>query len=136
MDSFFNILFLVLAVISVILAIVAITLSLYSIKESRNNYEKTRDTMADQYEKTKSVLAEIDKRATVTETKVTESQDKLLSTFTKLIDETLIPKKVDKGEQLGMWLMQTMAQNPDTAQKIIDMMTGLMEKTGQFKKES
>lgn len=93
--------------------------------------------MVNYYEKTKDVLVEIDKRATVTEKTVTESQQQMLNTITSIINETVIPKKQDYGEQFAMLFMQTMMKDPESATKILDTMKPFMKgarKEGDGKK--
>ncbi len=68
---------LTIAVVSIVLAVFAIWLGKSAQRESKANFEQTKDTMHDYYDRTKEVLAEIDKRAAVTETTVTESQQNL-----------------------------------------------------------
>ncbi|WP_420591698.1 hypothetical protein [Bacterioplanoides sp.] len=92
------------SVASLILAVVAIISSKASEKEARENYEKTKD-----------VLAEIDKRAAVIERTVSDSQQKLMETMTNIINETVIPKKADMGEEIGMQFMQQLFSNPQQA---------------------
>lgn len=98
-------------VASVVLAIFAIWLSKSAERESRANSEKTRD-----------LLAEIDKRAAVTEKAVVESHQQLLNTVTGLLNQTAVPTKPDIGEELGMKFMETLMQNPAQAEQ---MMKGL-----------
>ena len=113
------------SVSSLILAIVAITAAKNSEKEVRENFEKTQKVMSEYQERTKEVLAEIDKKSAVIETTVSESQRQLLDTVTNLLNETIIPKKIDLGEQFGLQLMQQLITNPDQAE-------GMMKALGPF----
>ena len=83
--------------------------------------------MRDYYDRTKAVLAEIDKRAAVTERTVTESQQQLLDTVTTLLRETAVPPKADAGEQFGQAFMQAMLQDPAKAPQLMDSFTRLMD---------
>ena len=82
---------LVTGVSSVILAAFAIWFAKSAERESRANFDKTRD-----------VLAEIDKRAAVTEKTVSDSHQQLLTTVTNLLNQTVVPAKTDLGEQFGV----------------------------------
>lgn len=96
------------SIASLILAVVAIIQSKVSEKEARDNYEKTKD-----------VLAEIDKRASIIERTVSDSQHKLMETMTNIINETVIPKKDDMGEKFGMMFMQQMMENPESTKDLV-----------------
>ena len=108
------------SVFSIILAIVAITTSKNVEKQTQNNFDRTQSIMQEQYDKTKDVLAEIDKRAAVTEKAVNESQNKILSTINKIVDESIITKKQDLGDQLGMMFMQLIIQDPERGEKLFE----------------
>jgi uncharacterized protein YjaZ len=112
------------SIASLILAVVAILAAKSSEREVRENFEKTQRVMMEYQERTKEVLAEIDKKSEVIERTVSESQRQLMSTMTNIINETVIPKKVDVGEQLGMQFMQQMFTNPEKAN---EMMGGLAQ---------
>lgn len=83
--------------------------------------------MAEYQDKTKDVLAEIDKRAAVIERTVTESQRHLMDTMTNIINETVIPKKPDAGEQMGLQFMQQMLANPAQAGESMKGLAEIME---------
>ena len=98
---------------SIVLAVVAMALARASEKMSQANFEKTQELlqknynetqkmMFDIYDKTKDALAHIDKKAEVIENVVQRSQEQLMNTVTNLINETMIPKKQDIGEQFGI----------------------------------
>lgn len=120
--SVIDVISLLSSIASLILAIVAIIAAKSSEREVRENFEKTQRVMMEYQERTKEVLAEIDKKSEVIERTVSESQRQLMNTMTNIINETVIPKKVDMGEQLGMQFMQQMMTNPEKAN---DMMGGL-----------
>ena len=105
---------------SVIMAGFAIWLGKSSERESKANFERTQTMMLEYNEKTKEVLAEIDKRATVIEKTVSESQQHLLNTVTSLLSQTAIPTKADLGEQFAMQLMQTMMQDPTKGAEVLE----------------
>ena len=104
---------LVTGVISVTLAGFAIWLSKSNERESRENFEETRN-----------LLAEIDKRATVTEKTVAESQQQLLNTVTSLLSQT-VPTKPDIGEKLGMEFFKAILTDPTKGKEIAATMNNL-----------
>lgn len=99
-----------------ILAGFAIWLARTSERESRVNFDKTRD-----------VLAEIDKRAAVTEKTVSESNKQLLDTLTTLLNQTAVPAKADVGDQFAAAFIQTMLTNPEQAGKMMQSLQPLIE---------
>ena len=111
---------------SLILALVAIWTSHQSAKEVRNNFERTQEVMSSYQSKTKEVLAEIDKKSAVIEKTVSESQRELMTTMTRIINETIIPPKRDMGEELGMQFMQTILTNPNQAGSIMQLLEPFM----------
>ena len=108
---------------SLVLAIVTIFFARAIEKDTRSNFEETQQ-----------LLAEIDKRATVTEKTVTETQNKLLETMTSIINQTVIPPKEDLGDQMGLAFMQMMMQDPAKAEKVLQTMMPLIEKGKESKK--
>ena len=104
---------------SIIIAIFAIWISKSAERESRSNYEKTKD-----------VLAEIDKKAVIIERTVTDNQQQLLNTVTTILRETVTPQKVDMEEQVGLAFMQTLLSNPQQGAEIIASLQPLMEQSG------
>lgn len=125
--SVFDVISFLASVTSLILAIVAIAAAKNSEREVRANFEKTQRVMAEYQDKTKDVLAEIDKRAAVIERTVTESQRHLMDTMTNIINETVIPKKPDAGEQMGLQFMQQMLANPDQAGESMKGLADIMQ---------
>jgi len=105
---------------SLILAIVAIQAAKSSEKEVRSNFEKTQKMMVEYESRTKDVLAEIDKKSAIIERTVSESQKELMSTMTNIINETVIPKKSDPGEEIGMQFMQHLFTNPESAGEMLN----------------
>ena len=122
-------------VVSVVLAGFAIWLAKSSERESRANFERTQKTMRDYYEKTKDVLAEIDKRATVTEKTVTETQQQLLDTVTNLLKETAVPTKPDVGEQMGVLFFQNLMEDPEQATKKLEALQSFADETNTQQKQ-
>ena len=118
------------SIASLILAVVAILAAKSSEREVRENFEKTQRVMSEYQERTKEVLAEIDKKSAVIERTVSESQRQLMDAMTNIINETVIPKKDDPGEKFGMQFMQQMMANPDQAENMMDMISPLI-KLGQ-----
>ena len=115
------------SIASLILAIVAINAAKTSEKEVRENFEKTQKVMSEYQERTKEVLAEIDKKSAIIERTVSESQKQLMDTMTNIINETVIPKKKDMGEEFGMQLMTQLMTNPNQANDMMDALKPLME---------
>lgn len=124
------------SVSSLILAIVAIYAAKSSEKEVRENFEKTQKVMSEYQERTKEVLAEIDKKSAVIEKTVSESQRQLMDTMTNIINETVIPKKADMGEELGMQFMQQMMSNPAQAGDIMGALEPFIKLGQQKQKEN
>lgn len=120
---------LIIGVVSIVLAFFAIWLGRSAERESRANYEQTKDTMHQYYDRTKEVLAEIDKRAAVIERTVTESQQQLLDTVTNLLKQTAVPPKNDAAEQAQQAVLQTMLQDPDKGMQMIEMLSAIGEKS-------
>ena len=116
---------LITGVASVVLAIFAIWFSKTAERESRANFEKTRD-----------LLAEIDKRATVTEKTVAESHQQLLNTVTNLLNRTAVPTKPDIGEELGMKFMEALMQNPSQAEEMVKGLQPLIEMSEKSQNQS
>ena len=93
---------------SIVLAIVAIWMSKVTERESRANYEKTKDA-----------LATIEKTATVIEKTVSENQKQLLNTVTDILRETTMPPKEDLDQQAMAMFMQAFANDPEKFVKIV-----------------
>lgn len=68
------------------------------------------------YDRTKSVLAEVDKRAAVIEETVRGTQDKLVDTLTKIA----APPKETAEEKFLATLLPAIASNPDVLKQIMD----------------
>lgn len=112
---------------SLVLAVVTIFYARASQKDARASFAETQKLMAEQYERTKGVLTEIDKRSAVTDRTVRDTQEKMLSTITTIINETVIPKKADMGEQFGLAFIQMMMQDPAKAGQVLEKMKPLVE---------
>ncbi|MEL6445069.1 MAG: hypothetical protein AAF089_13260 [Bacteroidota bacterium] len=115
------------SVASLVLAVVAILMARSSERDSRANFDRTQEIMNQQYDRTKDVLSEIDKRASIVERTVSDSQTKMLTTLTTIINETVIPKRSDSGEEIGMMVMQAIMSDPDAGTKIISSLMPLVE---------
>ncbi|MXY35736.1 MAG: hypothetical protein F4Y54_03015 [Dehalococcoidia bacterium] len=94
----------IIGAVSVVVAVFAIAQGAITSRDSRRNFEKTRD-----------VLAEIDKRAAITEKIVAENQRELLDTVKKLA----IPEKPDIGEEIGAEFMRALLQDPNNATELM-----------------
>lgn len=124
----------ILSWVSLFVGVAALVLSFYTIwlarqteRETRESFQRAEDRMADHYEKLKAVLAAIETRSATTEQSVKLSQDHLLTTITNLVNETIIPKKPDMGEQIGMQFFQSLMNNPEGGMKQIESLAGLMQ---------
>ena len=89
------------------------------------------DRITKHIESLKEVLNEIDKRATNTENLISGSQKELLSTITNIINETVIPKKVDKAEEIGMLFFQQLLTDPEKAVNSLNALLPLIDKIEQ-----
>ncbi|WP_120512641.1 hypothetical protein [Photobacterium salinisoli] len=118
---------LIASLASLILAVVAIQAAKSSEREVRNNFEKTQNMMVEYESRMKDVLSEIDKKSAVIERTVSESQRELMSTMTNIINETVIPKKRDMGEELGIQFLQSMMSNPQQAGSMIEGLAPLID---------
>ena len=124
----------ILSWVSLFVGVAALVLSFYTIwltrqteRETRESFQRAEDRMADHYEKLKAVLAAIETRSATTEQSVKLSQDHLLTTITNLVNETVIPKKPDMGEQIGMQFFQSFMNNPEGSTKQLEAFAGLMQ---------
>ena len=109
-----EVLSIVVAVVSMVLAAVAIGVSLWAAKESRYNYDRTKD-----------VLTEIDKKASLIEKVITDSHKQLLDVATA---------KPDAGEQFAAAFLPMMMQDPKKAGEFIESLQPLMELGERAKK--
>ena len=107
---------LVASIASIVLAGVAIWISASAVRESRDNYEKTKD-----------VLSDIQKSAAVIETTVSANQQQLLETVTTILKETTVPEKMSMEDQAGMMFLQAMIQNPESMGPMIQSLQSLTE---------
>ena len=85
-------------VVSIILAAVAIVISILV------------------YMRTKDVLSEVDKKASVIEKAVTETQNKLIDTVTEIAK----PARETQEEMLMRTMLPAMMNNPDLLQRFMD----------------
>ena len=85
----------IIGTVSVTVAVFALWQALQAAKESRENFQRTKD-----------VLAQIDKSATVTEKILAEHQRELLDTVRRLA----IPEKSEADEQMGVEFVRALMQ--------------------------
>jgi len=102
---------------SIVLAIVAIWFSWITGREVRDNFERTKE-----------VLSNIEKKSAIVETTVTTAQKQLLESVTKILEETTIPQKISTDEQMGMALLQLAAQDPKSFENLLKNMGPFMPK--------
>lgn len=145
-----EILSLIVGIISIVLAIVSMISAKKSEQQSLHNFEKTQELLQKNYEetqkllqenydKTKDLLAEIDKKAAVIDSVVQKNQERMMTTLTDIVSETVIPKKPDMGEQIGAQFLMGLLGNPAQAQSSINSLGALvelMEKFPQTQKEN
>lgn len=115
----FSLINFILSISSISLAVVAMIQAHLSVRESRENYQKTKD-----------VLSQIDTRAAVIENTVQKAQDQLMQTVMKIIDEVVIPKKEDPSMAIFHKLMR---ENPQMQDLAIQNFKGILEKKNQPK---
>ena len=124
---------------SLILAVFTINYSRNSEKETRSNFEKTREIIADQNQRLKESLAEIDKRSTMTEQTVKSTQEQLIGTITRIANDA-VPRQIDPATQATMAFFNTMLQDPERAGTIIETMnkitTQVQQPKGQVSRRS
>ena len=77
--------------------------------------------------KTKELLAEIDKKAAVIDSVVQRNQEQMMSTITNIVNETVIPKKRDFGEEIGAQFVMGLLSNPEQAQASLNNLGALAE---------
>jgi len=133
-----TIIFLITGIASIVLAIVAMVTASASEKRGQANFERTQEMMHKHYEdtqrmmqeiydKTKNALSQIDKKAEIIENVVQRNQEHLMTTMTNLLNETVIPKKPNLGEELGMQFISSILQNPSDAKERTDMLKDLAD---------
>ena len=118
-------------IVSIVLAIIAMFSSKATEKRSQENFEKTQSMMHDIYDKIKDALAQIDKKAEIIDTVVQRNQEQLINTMTNILNETVIPKKPDIGEEIGAQFLANILQNPSDAPESIK---NLMVLAGEIEK--
>lgn len=119
---------LIASLASLILAIVAIQAAKSSEKEVRDNFQRTQEMLKEFEIRNKETLADIDKKSAIIEKTVSDSQQKLMDTLTNILNETVIPKKVDAKEQFVMQVMQQLLQSPENGMENIERLATLMQK--------
>ena len=134
---------LVVGVVSIVLAVIAMISSKKSEARSLHNFEKTQEllkqnyeitqkALQDNYDKTKELLAEIDKKAAVIDSVVQRNQEQMMTTLTNIVNETVIPKKPDIGEQIGADLLKNILTNPENTKNSIDGLNALVDLIDKF----
>lgn len=129
---------LIVGIVSIVLAIVAMDSSKKAEQQSLHNFEKTQELLKqnyevtqkmlqENYEKTKELLAEIDKKAAVIDSVVQKNQEQMMNTLTNIVNETVIPKKPNYGEQLGVEFLKGFISNPESMQSSIEGLNALKD---------
>ena len=97
---------LVVGVVSIVLALVAISLARQSERRSTENYDRTKD-----------ILAEISQKAAVIEGTVSNTQEKLVDTVTAIAK----PKEETQDEMIAKGLLEGALKNPEILERLMKM---------------
>ena len=97
---------LVVGIVSIVLALVAIWHSIQSERKSVENYNRTKE-----------VLAEISQKAAVIEATVSGTQVKLVDTVVAIAK----PKEETQGEKMMMNLLPSVLQNPELFERLMKL---------------
>lgn len=117
-----DILSLVVGIVSIVLAIISMVASKKAEEQSFHNYEKTQ-----------ALLAEIDKKAAVIDSVVQRNQEQMMNTLTNIVNEAVIPKKRNYGEEIGaQFILGLLSGNPESAQNSISTLGALAELMEKF----
>lgn len=116
MELFISIVSLIVGVVSIVLAIVSMAFSKSAEQQSQHNYEKTQE-----------LLAEIDKKAAVIDSVVQKNQEQMMSTLTNIVNETIIPKKPNFGEQIGADLLKSAITSPENFKNFVEGFSALKD---------
>ena len=92
-----------IGVVSVVLAVVAIWYSTQSERRSNENYNRTKD-----------LLAEIDKKAAVIESTMSSTQGKLVDTVTAIAR----PREETQEEMLMSYLLPSILERPELLERL------------------
>jgi hypothetical protein len=122
-------------IVSIALAIIAMFSSKATEKRSQENFEKTQSMMHDIYDKTKDALAQIDKKAEIIDAVVQRNQEQLIKTMTNILNETVIPKKPDMGEEIGTQFLANILKNPADATENIKTLMALAGEIEKYTKK-
>lgn len=134
---------LIVGIVSIVLALVSMASSKKAEQQSLHNFEKTQELLQknyettqkmlqDNYDKTKELLAEIDKKAAVIDSVVQKNQEQMMTTLTNIVNETVLPKKRDLGEEIGAQFIMGLLGNPEQAQNSINSLSALAELMDKF----
>ncbi len=123
-----------LTIVSFFTSIAALAVAVYTIwlahlseQRMQGLFDKTQSLLSQQFERVKDVLSEIDKRAMVIDKTVSDSQQSMLQTLTKIVNETVIPKKADFGEQMAAAFIHSLLEDPAKAGKALDKLMPLIQ---------
>ena len=97
---------LVVGAVSIVLAIVAISYAILSERKSTENYNRTKD-----------LLAEISEKAAIIQSTVDNTQEKLVDTITEIAK----PKHDTQEEILMKTLLPAMLEKPEMLERLITM---------------
>ncbi len=114
---------LVLSIISLIGAVISIILAIVSMNSSAEHERVSREN----YDKTKDVLAQIDKKIEVIEKLNQEGYNKLQNTITNIVEKTVIPQKEDIGEKMGVEFLRSVMNNPKEGTEMLKNLAELKD---------
>ena len=97
---------LIVGAVSIVLAIVAISYAILSERKSTENYNRTKD-----------LLAEISEKAAVIKSTVDNTQEKLIDTITEIAK----PKHDTQEEMLMKTLLPAILEKPEMFERLITM---------------
>jgi hypothetical protein len=122
----------VLSWLSLIVGIGSIAISVFAIWYARTTEQESRG----QFNKTKDLLSEIDKRSALIERTVSDSQKDMMATITRIIDATVIPQKQNMGELFAAEMMQSLMQDPAKGAKTLKALQPFIDLAQQSKNSS
>lgn len=119
---------LILSIISLIGGVISIILAIVSMYSSSEHERVSREN----YDKTKDVLAQIDKKIEIIERLNQESYNKLQNTITNIVEKTVIPQKEDIGEKMGVEFLKNIMNNPREGNEMLKNLADLKSTLEQF----
>ena len=119
---------LILSIISLIGGVISIILAIVSMNSSAEHERVSREN----YDKTKDVLAQIDKKIEIIERLNQESYNKLQNTITNIVEKTVKQQKEDIGEKMGVEFLKNIINNPREGNEMLKNLADLKSTLEQF----